>query len=327
MQFGQLKRREFVALLGGAAWPRVASAQRPPIPVVGVLEVGSAAARADVIAAFRKGLAEAGFVEGQNVALEFRWADDNYERLAGLAAELVRRPVDALVTPATAAALAAKAATPTIPIVFGVGVDPVNLGLVASLNRPGGNVTGVSFLLAEAAAKRMQLLRELVPAAHRVGVLVNPSDISNRSTIHDVQAAASELEIVIVEAATGREIDVAFARFAREKTDAVFVAASALFAARRSQLVVLSARYLLPATFSRRSFVEGGGLMSYGPDLDDAVRQVGVYTGRILKGTKPADLPVMQSTKFEFAINLNTAKALGLIVPDTLLAAADGVVE
>jgi putative ABC transport system substrate-binding protein len=323
-------RRSFMALLGGAAaaWPVVARAQRPPIPVVGVLEVGSADARADVVAAFRKGLAEVGFVEGQNVALEFRWAGDNYERLAGLAAELVRRPVNVLVTPATsAAALAAKAATSTIPIVFGVAVDPVNFGLVASLNRPGGNVTGVSFLFAEAAAKRMQLLRELVPAGHRIGVLVNPSDISNRSTVHDVQAAASGLEIVIVEATTGREIDVAFARLAREKTDAVFVAASTLFAARRSQLVVLSARYLLPAAYSRRSFVEGGGLMSYGADIDDAIRQVGVYTGRILKGTKPADLPVMQSTKFEFAINLNTANALSLAVPSTMLSTADEVIE
>jgi putative tryptophan/tyrosine transport system substrate-binding protein len=236
--------------------------------------------------------------------------------------------VSVLVTPATsAAAVAAKAATSTIPVVFGVGVDPVNLGLVASLNRPGGNVTGVSFLFAEAAAKRMQLLRELVPAAHHIAVLVNPSDISNQSTVSDVQAAASGLEIVIAEAATGREIDVAFARLAREKTDAVFVAASAWFAVRRSQLVVLSARYILPAAYARRSFVEVGGLMSYGADVEDAIRQVGVYTGRILKGTKPADLPVMQSTKFEFAINLNTANALGLAVPSTLLSTADEVIE
>jgi putative ABC transport system substrate-binding protein len=325
-----MRRRKFITMLGGmaAAWPLVARAQRPATPVVGFLDAGSAAERADVVTAFRKGLAEAGFVEGQNVALEFRWADGNYERLAGLAAELVRRPVSVLVAPATsAAALAAKAVASTIPVVFGVGVDPVNLGLVASLNRPGGNVTGVSFLLEEAGAKRMQLLRELVPAAHRLAVLVNPSDLSNESTVRDVQAAAGGLELVVVEAATGREIDVAFARLAREKTDAVFVAPSVLFAARRSQLVVLSARYLLPAAYARRSFVEAGGLMSYGADIDDAIRQVGVYTGRILKGTKPADLPVMQSTKFEFAINLNTANALGLAVPPTLLSTADEVIE
>ena len=325
----KIGRREVIAALGSAAtWPLTARAQQPAMPVVGLLDAGSAAGRADVVVAFRKGLAEAGFVEGQNVALEFRWADGNYERLPILAADLVSRRVSVIVTPGTsAAAIAAREATPAIPIVFGVGTDPVKLGLVANLNRPGGNVTGVSFLLAEVAAKRMQLLRELVPAAHRIAVLVNPTDLSNESTAPDVQAAAGGLEIVIVEAATGREIDMAFARLAREKTDALFAAASVLFTTRRAQLAILSARYLLPAAYSRRSFVEVGGLMSYGTDVDDAVRQVGLYTGRILKGTKPSDLPVMQSTKFEFAINLNTANALGLTVPPTLLASADEVIE
>jgi putative ABC transport system substrate-binding protein len=330
MHFERLKRREFITLLGGAAagWPLAGLAQQPTLPVIGFLDAGSAAERADIVAAFRKGLAEAGFVEGQNVAIEFRWADGTFERLAGLAAELVRRPVSVLVAPATSAAVvAAKAATAAIPVVFGVGVDPVGLGLVASLNRPGGNVTGVSFLFSEASAKRMQLLRELVPGAHRVAVLANSTDLSNDSTLRNLQAATAGLEIVVAEAATGREIDLAFARLAREKIDAVFVPASTFFASRRAQLVVLSARYILPAAYSRRSFVEGGGLMSYGPDIDGAIRQVGVYAGRILKGTRPADLPVMQSTKFEFAINLNTANALSLAVPSILLSTADVVIE
>ena len=301
-------------LLGGAAaaWPLAAQAQQPAMPVVGLLDAGSAAQRADAVAAFRKGLAEAGFIEGQNVVLEFRWADGNYERLPELASDLVRR-ANAIVAPGTtAAALAAKAATATIPIVFGVGIDPVKSGLVASLNRPGGNVTGVSFFIGEMVAKRMQLLRELVPTAHRIAVLINPTDPADEATLRDVQAAASGIEIVVAEAATGREIAMAFARLAREKTDALFVAASVLFTTRRAQLAILSARYLLPAAYSRHSFVEVGGLMSYGTDVDDALRQVGVYTGRILRGAKPADLPVVQSTKFEFAINLNTADALGI---------------
>ena len=288
----------------------------------------SAAERADAVAPFRKGLAEAGFVEGQNVVLEFRWADGNYERLPTLAADLVFRRVSVIVTPgASAAAIAAKSATTTIPIVFDIGADPVKLGLVASLNRPGGNVTGVSNLSVGLAAKRMQLLRELVPAAHRIAVLVNPTDLTNESAARDVQAAVGGPEIVVVEAATGREIATAFARLAREKTDALFVAASVFFTTRRAQLAILSARYQLPAAHARRSFVEVGGLMSYGTDVDDAIRQVGVYTGRILKGAKPADLPVVQSTKLEFAINLDTANALGIDVPPTLLAIADVVIE
>ena len=325
----QIGRRKFTAILGGATiWPLAARAQQPAMPVVGLLDPGSAAERADAVAPLRKGLAEAGFVEGQNVVLEFRWADGNYERLPTLAADLVSRRVSVIVTPgASAAAIAAKSATTTIPIVFDIGADPVKLGLVASLNRPGGNVTGVSNLSVGLAAKRMQLLRELVPTAHRIAVLVNPTDLTNESAARDVQAAVGGPEIVVVEAATGREIATAFARLAREKTDALFVAASVFFTTRRAQLAILSARYQLPAAHARRSFVEVGGLMSYGTDVDDAIRQVGVYTGRILKGAKPADLPVVQSTKLEFAINLDTANALGIDVPPTLLAIADVVIE
>jgi putative tryptophan/tyrosine transport system substrate-binding protein len=325
-----MRRRNFITLLGGGAaatWPLRARAQQPAMPVVGLLDAGSAAQRADAVAAFRKGLAEAGFIEGQNVVIEFRWADGNYKQLPELAADLVRRASVIVAPGTTAAALAAKAATATIPIVFGVGIDPVKFGLVASLNRPGGNVTGVSFFIGEMVAKRMQLLRELVPTAHRIGVLVNPTDPVDEATLRDVQAVASGLEIVVVEAATGSEIAMAFARLSREKTDAVFVAASTFFTTRRAQLAILSARYLLPAAYSRHSFVEVGGLMSYGTDVDDALRQVGVYTARILRGAKPADLPVVQSTKFEFAINLNTANALGIDVPPTLLAIADEVIE
>jgi putative tryptophan/tyrosine transport system substrate-binding protein len=330
MPFDQLKRREFITLIGGAAavWPLSVGAQQARVPVVGILDPGSADARVDAVAALRKGLAEAGFVEGENVALEFSWADGDYKRLSALAADLVRRRVNVIVTPgASAAAIAARDATPTIPIVFAVGTDPVKFGLVASFNRPGGNVTGVSFLISELAAKRMQLLRELVPAARRIAVLVNPTDLSNESSASDVQSAAGELQVVVVEAATGRDINMAFARLAREKTDALFVAASVLFTTRRAQLAVLSARYLLPTAYSRRSFVEAGGLMSYGTDIDDAIRQAGLYTARILKGADPADLPVMRSTKLEFAINLNTADALGIDVPPTLLAIADAVIE
>jgi putative ABC transport system substrate-binding protein len=327
-----MNRRQFISLLGGAAmaWPVTVRAQQPAMPVVGFLDVGSAAERAYLVAAFRKGLAESGFAEGRNISIEFRWAEGNYERLPALAAELVRHPVSVIATPANAAAaLAAKAATATIPIVFGMGVDPVKLGLVASLNRPGGNATGVNSLVGEVATKRLQFLRELVPAAHRISLLFNPTDLADQSTARDMQAAASALglEIVALEAATGREIEMALARLSREKIDALFVSASSFFAARRVQLAILAAHHGVPAAYSSRRFVEAGGLMSYGTDIDDAVRHVGIYTGRILKGTRPADLPVNQSTKFEFVINLPTARALGLDVPGTLLARADEVIE
>jgi putative ABC transport system substrate-binding protein len=324
-------RRAFVSLLGGAAAarPLAARAQQSAMPVIGLIDAASAADRSDVMVAFREALAEAGYIEGQNVAIEYRWAEGRFDRLPELATDLVRRRVSVIVTPATtAAALAAKAATATIPIVFGVGGDPVQLGLVASLNRPGGNATGLNFFTIELMAKRMQLLRELVPAAKRVAVLINPTDRSFEMTLRDVEAAAIGQQVVAIEAATGREIDAAFESLEREKVaDALFVSGGAFFTMRRAQLAILAARYALPATYSQRLFVEVGGLMSYGTSFADNWRKVGLYTGRVLKGAKPADLPVSQSTKFELVINLNTARALRLEVPPTLLARADEVIE
>jgi putative ABC transport system substrate-binding protein len=326
-----MRRREFITLMGGAAaaWPCAARAQQPAVPVVGFLDFGSAAERTQQVAAFRKGLAEGGYQEGHNVAFEFRWAEGQYGRFAELAADLVRRRVNVIATPSGGtAALAAKAATATIPIVFGVAGDPVKEGLVASLNRPGGNATGINFFTAEVVAKRMQLLRELVPAANRVALLVNPTDAENyESTLREVEAAAGGRQILVVEAATGRDIDAAFASMAREKADALFVAPGSFFNTRRVQLAVLAARHALPATYAVRAYAEAGGLISYGADILDAFRQVGVYSARILKGAKPADLPVLQSTKFELVINLNTARALGLTVPPGLLALADEAIE
>ena len=329
MQFDQLNRREFITLLGGAAaWPLAARAQQTAMPVIGFIDAASAAERADFVAAFRQGLADAGYVEGQNLTIEYRWAEGQYERLPELAADLVRRGVSVIATPGTTdAAVAAKAATTTIPIVFGVGGDPVKLGLVASLNRPGGNATGIHFFSVQLVAKRMQLLRELVPAAKRVALLVNPTDRTNESALRDVEAAAIGQQVLAFEAATGREIDAAFENLVREKAEALFVSGNAYFNARRVQLVVLAASYRVPAVYSQRAFVEAGGLMSYGAPLADAFRQVGAYTARVLKGAKPADLPVLQSTKFELVINLNTAKALSLAVPAGLLALADEVIE
>ena len=320
-------RRKFLATLGGAAMacPLAARAQQP---VIGFLDAGSAAERAQQVAAFRKGLAEAGYQEGQNVALEFRWAEGQYGRFAELAADLVRRRVSVIVTPGSpAAALAAKAATTTIPIVFGAGGDPVKQGLVASLNRPSGNATGVNFFSMELVAKRMQLLRELVPTAKRIAVLVNPTDPEGFQIPLDIEAAAGGQRVLVLEAATGRDIDTAFASMSREKPDALFVSPGTFFNTRRVQLAVLAARHALPAIYSVRAYPEVGGLISYGTDVLDAFRQVGTYAARILNGAKPADLPVVQSTKFELVINLNTARALGLEIPPTLLARADEVIE
>jgi putative tryptophan/tyrosine transport system substrate-binding protein len=325
-----MRRRNFIALLAGATatWPLAARAQQPAMPVIGFLDAGSAAERADFTAAFRQGLADAGYVEGQqNVAIEYRWAEDRYDRLPELANDLVRRRVSVIAAPSTAAALAAKAATATIPIVFGVGSDPVKLGLVASLNRPGGNATGFNFFTNELAAKRMQLLRELVPAAKRVALLTNPTDPANELLLRDVETAATGQQILVFEAATRREIDAAFDGLVQEKVDALFVGGGAFLITRRVQLAVLTARYAVPAAYSQRAFVEAGGLMSYGTNLADTFRQVGAYAARILKGAKSMDLPVMQATKFELVINLNTARALRFEVPPTLLARADEVIE
>jgi len=326
-----MKRREFITLLGGAAvaWPLAASAQQPAIPVIGSLSSsGSPADRARFLTAFRQGLRDPGYVEGQNVAIEYRWAQDQADRLPDLAADLVRRQVTVIVAD-TPSSIVAKAATTTIPIVFTSGGDPVKLGLVASLNRPGGNVTGVTFVTAELGAKQLGLLHELQPGAVRVGVLVDPNFAPTQSFVSDVQAAALSIgkQIEVVEAPTGRDIDTAFARLAQKSIDALLVGPGPLLVNRRLQLATLAAYHRMPAIYLVREFAEAGGLMSYGTSITDAYRQAGVYTGRILKGEKPADLPVIQSSKFEFVINLNTARAFGLSFPPGLLAIADEVIE
>ena len=326
-----MTRRQFIALLGGAAaaWPLAARAQ-PAMPVVGFLHSASPDGNADRVRAFRQGLKEAGFVEGENVAVEYRWADNQVDRLPALAADLVRRQVTVIAATTTPAAIAAKAATSTIPIVFLAPEDPVRLGLVTSLARPSGNLTGVNFFVSEVSAKRLELLRELAPGAIRIAVLVDAAlSTSAESTLRDVETAARSmgLQIQVLNASTSREIDAAFAGFARDRPDALFVATSAFFADRRVQLALQAMLHRIPATYPFRDFVEAGGLMSYGAGLRDAIRQVGGYTGRILKGAKPADVPVVQATKFELTINHQTARMLGLTVPDKLLVAADEVIE
>jgi putative tryptophan/tyrosine transport system substrate-binding protein len=317
-----MRRRTFVTMLGGAAaWPLAARAQQSAMPVVGFLPSGPY-----LMTAFRQGLKEAGFVEGQNVAIEFSSAEDQ-SKLPLLVADLLRRQV-ALIVGNTPAALAAKAATTTVPIVFTTGGDPVRLGLVASLNRPGGNATGINFFTGELVGKRVQLLREFVPSMRRMAVLINPTDPENsQSTLREVQAAVAGQEIVVLEVASGRDINTGFDRLGREKVDAVFTAPGTFFNTRRVQLAVLAARHGLPSVGPVRAYAEAGMLMSYGTDILDAFRLVGVYTARILKGSKPADLPVQQSVKVELVINVNTAWALGLDVPPTLLATADEVIE
>jgi putative tryptophan/tyrosine transport system substrate-binding protein len=326
-----MKRREFITLFGSAtvAWPLVARAQQAAMPVIGFLSPTSSEMFDGRLRAFRQGLKENGYVEGENVAIAYRWADWQYDRLPELAAELVRRQV-AVIVAAGGSPLAAKAATTTIPIVFNAAEDPVRLGLVASLARPGGNLTGVNFFIAELTAKRMELLRELVPGAKRVAALVNPANVANaETTLRELEAAARVmgLQFPILKASSSREIDAAFASLERERPDALFVGPDPLFNGRRIQLILLAARYAIPATFGIRDIVEAGGLMSYGASNTDAWRQMGVYTGRVLKGAKPADLPVLQSTKFELVINLQTARILGLEVPPTLLARADEVFD
>jgi len=332
MQFDHLKRRDFITLIGGAAvaWPLAARAQQGAVPVVGFLNSASPATYSHLLGAFRLGLKESGFIEGENVTIEYRWAENEFDRLPALARELVRRQVAVIAaTGGIHSALAAKAATSTIPIVFNIGDDPVRLGLVASVARPGGNVTGVNNFIYELVAKRLALLRELVPSAARVAVLVNPANAQTATTLRDVEAAArpAGLQIQIAKAGTAREIDAAFAALARDRVDGLFVPPDPLFISRRIQLVQLAARHELPATYPVRDFAEAGGLMSYGTNTADAWHQTGVYTGRILKGTAPAELPVLQPTKFELVINAQTARMLDLAVPPSLFATADEVIE
>jgi len=327
-----MKRREFIAVLGGAAvaWPVSAHAQQPAMPVIGVLDARSPATTENPLRAFREGLKDTGYIVGENVALEYRWAEDQIDRLPALTADLVQRRATVIFAISPTAALAAKAAIATIPIVFIVNEDPVRLGLVASLARPGGNLTGINILTAEVTATRLDLLRELMPSATRVSVLVNPVNATNTDTTLREMAAAARttgLQVKVLNASTSREIEAAFATLLHERPDALFVGAEPYFYGRRVQLVVLAASHRLPAIYSQRDFVEAGGLMSYGTNIADAFRQIGVYAGRILKGTKPADLPVVQASKFELVINLPTARVLGLEVPPMLLARADEVIE
>jgi putative ABC transport system substrate-binding protein len=325
-----VKRREFITLLGGAAaaWPLAVRAQQPAMPVVGYLNARSRHSDARMTAAFREGLKEAGFVEGQNVVIEYRYADDQYDRLPALAADLVRRQVTAIAATG-GTPLSAKAATSTIPIIFVTGGDPFKLGLVASFNRPGGNATGVNFLIAELGSKQLGLLHELVPAAARIGFLINPGSLVYDAMTRDVTAAASAmgLQIDIVTASDNREIEAAFGALVRNRADALLVGADAFLFGRRLQITTLAVRHAIPALYNVREYPEAGGLMSYGTSQTEAYRQVGVNTGKILKGAKPNDLPVMQSTKLELVINLSTARALGLEIPPTLLARADEVIE
>ena len=330
MQFDQPKRREFITLLGGVAvaWPLAAQAQQQ-MPVIGFLGAAAPGPYAPYVTGFLRGLSEVGYVEGRNVSIEYRWADGQYDRLPTLAADLVRRQVAVIVATGTPEVFAAKAATSSIPIVFGGGVDPVKVGLVASLNRPGGNVTGVTSMNAEIETKRFGLLHELLPQAKRFALLVNPNSPLAEFDIKDAQASAALIgsEIEILTASTSGEIDAAFASLVQKGANALLIGPDVFFTNRRVQLATLAVRHAMPAIYAFREFADAGGLMSYGTSITDRDRQVGVYAGRILKGEKPAELPVLQTAKFEFVINLQTAKMLGIDVPATLLARADEVIE
>jgi putative tryptophan/tyrosine transport system substrate-binding protein len=326
-----MKRREFITLLGSAvAWPLAARAQQPAMPVIGFLDSRSSDGMASRLVAFRQGLKEVGFIEGENVRIIYRWGEDRIDRLPEMAGELAKQATVIVTTGGPPAAFAAKAATTTIPIVFLVGEDPTRLGLVTSLARPSGNLTGINLLANELEAKRLQFLLQLVPQAQRIAVLVSPANVSNTErTLQDVEAAARTigLQLQILNANTGREIEESFAWSERQRPDALFVGASALLNIRRVQLVQLSAFHRLPATYGLREAAEAGGLMAYGPSILEGYRQWGFYAGRVLKGAKPGDLPVVQSTKFELVINNTTARMFGLTVPASLLALADEVIE
>ena len=327
-----MRRRTFISLLGGAAvgWPQSARAQQPAMPAIGFLDPRSPDTMADRLRGFRKGLKETGYAEGENVAIEYRWAEGHSDRLPALAVGLVRRQVKVLLASGgSPPALAAKTATTSLPIVFIIGNDPVKLGLVASVNRPGGNITGVSVIRLELTAKRLELLREMVPTATVAALLVNPTNPYSEPEIREIEEASRtlSLRLHVLQARSERDIDAAFASLLELRASALLVSADPLFSGLRNQLVALAASYALPVIYAYRDFAEGGGLMSYGANIADAYRQAGIYVGQILKGEKPADLPVMQPTKFELVLNLKTAKALGLEVPATLLARADEVIE